>query len=41
MHEAPEMKAPLESLSIDCFVAPQPELFTPVRDVLRMKRGAS
>ena len=40
MHEAPEMKAPLESLSIDCFVAPQPELFTPVRDVLRMKRGA-
>ena len=40
MHESPEMQAPLESLSIDRFVPPQPELFTPVREILRMKRGA-
>lgn len=38
MHESPEMKPALQELLIDRFVPPQPELFEPIRRMLREKR---
>ncbi len=40
MHERPDMVLPLAGLSIDRFVAPQPELFEPIRLMLREKSEA-
>lgn len=39
MHESPEMTPALQGLLIDRFVPPQPELFEPIRRMLREKRG--
>lgn len=38
MHENPAMQPALNGLSIDCFVTPQPELYEPIRRMLREKR---
>lgn len=39
MHEYPYMTPALQGLSIDRFVLPQPELFEPIRQMLREKRA--
>ena len=38
MHESPDMTPALQALLIDRFVPPQPELFEPIRRMLREKR---
>ncbi len=38
MHENPDMRPALQGLSIDRFVPPQPELYEPIRRMLREKR---
>lgn len=38
MHESPEMQPAMQELLIDRFVPPQPELFEPIRRMLREKR---
>ncbi|KYZ75617.1 phosphonate ABC transporter substrate-binding protein [Anaerosporomusa subterranea] len=38
MHESPQMTPALQGLLIDRFVPPQPELFEPIRRMLREKR---
>lgn len=39
MHESPQMAEAMQGLLIDRFVPPQPELFEPIRRMLREKRG--
>ncbi|SDE33205.1 phosphate/phosphite/phosphonate ABC transporter substrate-binding protein [Sporomusa acidovorans] len=39
MHENPDMRPALQGLSIDRFVPPQPELYEPIRRMLREKRA--
>lgn len=38
MHETSFMRPALAGLSIDCFVAPEPELFEPIRQMINEKR---
>lgn len=38
MHENPDMTPAMQGLSIDRFVPPQPELYEPIRQMLREKR---